>query len=82
MKKWIEWFLGSNDLTARLLRTVLESLLGFLIANIDLLFAQFTLPTEVKMLIMGSIVAIVSPILASLGAKTGKELVNEDSETQ
>lgn len=64
--KWLDWFLGSNSLSARLLRTILESLLGFLVANVDVLFKQFSLSTEVKMIIMGLVVAIVSPILASI----------------
>ena len=41
MKKWLEWFLESNDLTARLLRTIVEGVLGFLVANVDVLFGGF-----------------------------------------
>lgn len=81
--KWLEWFLGSNSLAARLLRTILESLLGFLIANIDLLFVNFTIPTEYKMLIMGAIVAIISPILASIHKDdSAKDMQRKTPETQ
>lgn len=73
MKKWFEWFLGSNDLTARLLRTIVEGVLGFLVANVDILFSGFSIPSEWKMIIMGVVVAVVSPILASLRQKSEKQ---------
>ena len=69
MKEKIEWFLGSNDLLARLLRTVLEAVLGVLLANVDVLFSGFSIPVEIKTLIVGLIVAVVSPILALLRKK-------------
>lgn len=69
MRKKIEWFFTSNDTLARLLRTILEAGLAFLIANIDVLFAGFTIPPTYKTVIMGFVVAVVSPILASLRGK-------------
>lgn len=66
MKAKIEWFLGSNDMLARLLRTILEAVLGVLIANIDIFFDGLTLSPEVKTLIVGLGVAVTSPILALL----------------
>lgn len=73
MKKWFEWFLGSNDLTARLLRTIVESVFSFLLVNVDVLFAQWTIPADLKLVIMGVLVAIISPILASLRQKSEKK---------
>ena len=77
MKKWLEWFLESNDLTARLLRTIVEGVLGFLVANVDVLFGGFQIPSEWKMIIMGVVVAVVSPILASLRT-CNKSATNEE----
>ena len=69
MKEKIEWFLGSNSLTARLLRTILEAVLGVLLANVDVLFSGFSLTPEAKTFIVGVVVALTSPILASLKNK-------------
>ena len=63
MKAKIEWFLSSNELTARLLITILEAVLGVILANIDVLFS-WVIPVEWKTIIVGLVVAIVSPILA------------------
>ena len=72
MKNKIEWFLGSNDMAARLLRTILEAVLGVLVANVDVLFSSFTIPVEYKTLIVGMVVAIISPVLAALKKKEEK----------
>lgn len=82
MKDKIEWFLSSNDMLARLLRTILEAVLGVFIANIDMFFDGLTLQPEVKTLIVGIVVAIVSPILASLREKQDKSRTNEEENAE
>lgn len=78
IKAWFEWFITSNSWEGRLLRTIVESALGWVIANIDLIFAGFSIPIEWKTIIMGLTVSIVSPILASL--RKTLESKNEEPE--
>lgn len=80
--KWCEWFLGSNDLTARLLRTIVESVIGFCVANFDVFFSQFSLPAEWKFIIMGITVSIMSPILAMLRAKNEEKCKESEKDSE
>lgn len=67
----MKWLLESNSAAARLCRTMIEAALGFLVANIDVLFSGFTIAPEYKLLIMGFIVSVSSPILAALRENKG-----------
>ena len=60
-------FLKSNDTRYRLLRTIAQGIIGVLIANVDLLVAGLTIPTEYKTMIVALVMAILSPIMSELG---------------
>lgn len=62
----MKWFLESNDTYARLLRTIAEAVIGVLIANVDLLMSGVSFPPEIKTVIVAMVVAVMSPILATL----------------
>ena len=66
-------FFTSNEWQWRLLRTIVQGVIGFLIANIDLLIANLTLDANTKAIIVGVVMAILSPIMAEIGNKNGVE---------
>ena len=70
-------FLSSNEWQWRLLRTIVQGIIGFLIANIDILFANFQLDANTKAIVVGITMAILSPIMAELGKRNGEDTTNE-----
>ena len=66
-------FFKSNEWQWRLLRTIVQGVIGFLIANIDLLIANLTLDANTKAIIVGVVMAILSPIMAEIGNKNTEE---------
>lgn len=63
MKEWLR----SNETQARLLRTILQGIIGVIIANVDLLVSGLTIPAEYKPMIVALVMAILSPIMSELG---------------
>lgn len=73
-------FLASNETKYRLLRTILQGIIGVLIANADLLIDSLNIPTAYKPMIVALVMAILSPIMSELGAKTDTdEMTDEDA---
>ena len=56
-------FLASNEWCWRLARTIVQGVLGVVIANIDLIMGWCELDPSVRGLVM----AVLSPIMAALG---------------
>ena len=65
VKKWLR----SNSASARLTRTIFQAVIGVLIANIDFLIGNFNFSPEMKSFIVALCMAILSPIMATLGGK-------------
>lgn len=65
----MNWLLKSNSTGARLLRTIIEAVIGVLVANVDVLTSNLSFSPEIKSLIVALVVAIMSPILATLSEK-------------
>ena len=63
-------FLTSNDTKYRLLRTIVQGLIGVLIANIDVLVGLTPINPDLKPIIVAVVMAILSPIMAELGGHT------------
>lgn len=63
----MEKFLTSNSAEYRLLRTIVQGIIGVLISNIDVVCSFITIPPEVKPILTMLIVAILSPVMALLG---------------
>ena len=70
-------FLTSNDAKFRLLRTILQAIIGVIIANLDAIIGTFSVPSEVKPIIAGIVMAVLSPIMAEIGKHTSKEPSDE-----
>jgi len=60
-------FFTSNEWQWRLARTVVQGVLGVLIANIDIIMGYTTLSPEMRALAVAIVMAILSPCMAALG---------------
>lgn len=73
-------FLTSNSWEYRLLRTVIQGIIGVLIANLDGLIASLTIADNLKPIIVALCMAVLSPIMAEIGrASEGKVDTYENS---
>lgn len=61
-------FFISNEAKYRLLRTIIQGIIGVLIANLDIIVGVFHFSPGVKALIVALVMAILSPVMASMGA--------------
>lgn len=74
-------FLASNKTAYRLGRTILQGIVGVLIANVDLIISSLNIPPELKPVIVALVMAILSPIMSELGASAeAKETAAEYTE--
>ena len=73
-------FLTSNEALYRLLRTVVQAIIGVLIANIDVIVGAYVLDPVWRPVIVGAVMAVLSPIMAELGKHTGSTEGGEDGE--
>ena len=62
-------FLKSNETKYRLLRTILQGILGVIIANLDLFISFIQIDPALKPVIVAVVMAILSPIMSELGGK-------------
>lgn len=66
-------FFNSNKTKDRLIRTILQGIIGVIIANLDLLVSGLTIPVEYKPMIVALVMAVLSPIMAELGKEKDKD---------
>ena len=64
---WFRKFLNGNEWYWRLARTILQGVLGVVIANIDMLIEPLQIDTFWKAMIVAVVMAVLSPIMAELG---------------
>ena len=60
-------FLTGNEAKYRLARTIVQGILGVLIANIDTLAGQVILDPAQRAVIVALVMAVLSPIMAAIG---------------
>lgn len=63
-------FLTSNETVYRLARTILQGIIGVLIANADVIAGSYILDAPSRALVVALVMAILSPIMAELGKHT------------
>lgn len=51
----------------RLLRTIIQGVIGVIIANADVIVGFTPFPPEIKVIIVALVMAVLSPIMAALG---------------
>lgn len=64
-------FLRSNDTKYRLARTIIQGIIGVLIANLDLLISFIQIDPAMKPVIVALVMAVLSPVMSELGGKNG-----------
>lgn len=62
-------FLTSNEPKYRLARTIVQGIIGVLIANIDLLIGMTPIEPALRPVITGVVMAILSPVMAMMGGE-------------
>lgn len=60
-------FLTSSEWQWRLLRTVVQGVLGVVVANVDLLMGVAVLDPTWRALCVAVVMAVLSPVMAELG---------------
>ena len=60
-------FLTSNEWQYRLLRTIIQGILGVVVANLDLIVGACVLDPSQRALVVAVVMAVLSPIMAALG---------------
>ena len=60
-------FLAGNEWYWRLARTVVQGVLGVVVANLDLLVGTMALAPEWKALVVALVMAVLSPVMAEVG---------------
>ena len=61
--------LTSNAAKYRLIRTIIQGIIGVIIANLDVIIGVFHIAPGWKAFIVALVMAILSPIMASLGGE-------------
>ena len=74
----MEKFLTSNSTEYRLGRTIVQGVLGVIIANLPFLVSALHLSAEGKAFIVALVMAILSPIMSEIGERI--KVVDDDDE--
>jgi multisubunit Na+/H+ antiporter MnhG subunit len=64
-------FLAGNDWKWRLLRTIVQGVLGVVVANLDLIMGWCVMDPSVRALVVALVMAVLSPVMAALGGNGG-----------
>ena len=72
-------FLTSNEWPWRLARTIVQGVLGVIVANVDMLVGSAVLEPAWRAVVVALVMAVLSPVMAELGAggNEGKEPSDE-----
>lgn len=62
-------FLSDNTPQFKMLRTIVQGVIGAVISNLDIILGSFTIPAELKPVITMCIMAVLSPVMAFLGGE-------------
>ena len=63
-------FLTSNETAWRLIRTIVQGILGVIAANLDVILGYAVLDNTTRAIVVALVMAILSPIMAELGKAT------------
>lgn len=63
----MKYFFSANTAGMRLARTILQAVIGVVIANIDYLIGQVVIDPAMRPVIVGLVMAVLSPIMKALG---------------
>ena len=66
-------FLTSNTAGMRLARTIIQAVIGVVIANIDYLIGNIVIDPAMRPVIVGLVMAVLSPIMKALGGSEDEQ---------
>lgn len=69
----MKYFLTANTAGMRLARTILQAVIGVLIANADYLIGQVVIDPAMRPVIVGLVMAILSPVMKALGGEANEQ---------
>lgn len=69
MKEKLHYFLSANTAGMRLARTILQAVIGVIIANIDYLIGQIVIDPAMRPVIVALVMAVLSPVMKALGGE-------------
>lgn len=69
----MEEFLTSNEWQWRLVRTIVQGVIGVVVANLDLIVGWCVMDPSMRALVVALVMAVLSPIMAAMGG--GDEFV-------
>ena len=70
-------FLNSNEWYWRLARTVMQGVLGVVVATIDLRVGTAALDPTWRALVVALVMAVLTPVMAEIGVHTGSGEIEE-----
>ena len=73
----MEKFLKSNDWAYRLLRTIVQGVLGVVVANMDVIVGAHVLDPSQRAIIVALFMAVLSPIMALIGGNSNDQVEQE-----
>lgn len=59
--------LTRNDAKYRLLRTIVQGILGVIVAYLDVLLGYTIIPNELRPMVVALVMAVLSPIMKAMG---------------
>ena len=62
-------FLTSNEAKYRLLRTIVQGVLGVIVANLDLIFGYVIFEPQTRAFVVALVMAVLSPVMAMIGGR-------------
>ena len=60
-------FLTSNSTAMRLARTIVQAVLGVIVANADIIVGAYILEPQTRALVVALVMAVLSPVMAEIG---------------
>lgn len=60
-------FLTRNDAKYRLLRTIVQGIIGVIVAYLDTLLGYTLIPNELRPMVVALVMAVLSPIMKAMG---------------
>ena len=66
-------FLTSNSTAMRLARTIVQAILGVIVANADIIVGAYILEPQTRALVVALVMAVLSPIMAELGKAVSED---------
>ena len=59
-------FLRSNETQWRLIRTIVQGIIGVIIAYLDVILGCFDIPNEMRPMIVATVMAVLSPVMSCI----------------